>query len=237
MALAEHDLAALGGLFEAGGEVDGHADRVMHQHAADADRAEDDLAGVDADPEAHRAVMAGDGFLDGERGEAGAQGVVLGHRGGAEDGHDAVAATADGAVEALGGADHGLQRGVEQAGGVLGVEAADHGGRAHHVGEHDGDAAKLGLRRVALGACGVRRVHLAPPPAINGPAGAVQKPRRSVVDAGQHHRDKLVRRGHLDGLAMAGDDGEVQRDLPATAALKASARIALLSCGTPRSAR
>ena len=150
--LGDHRGARTRQLLHACGEVGGLAHRgVLHVEVA-ADRADDDLAGVDADPDLHVEALTApdllgvlrDRALHPEGRVAGAHRVVLvGHRR-AEQGHDAVAHhLVDGALEAVDGFHQSLDDRVEQGAGVFRIAVDQQLEGALQVGEEDGDRLAL----------------------------------------------------------------------------------------------
>jgi hypothetical protein len=152
------DGAGHGHLLHAGGEVGGLADGgVVHAQIA-ADRAHHDLARVQADADLERDPgpaldvlgVAPHRLLHPEGGAAGAHGVVLEGKGGAEEGHDAVAHDLiDGSLVVMDGLHHPLEHGIEELARLLGVALGEQLHRALHVGEEDGHL--LALARVGPG--------------------------------------------------------------------------------------
>ncbi len=119
------------------GEMHGRADRVVIHRQIVADRADDDLAGIEPDPDLHRlAAELCRGVEHGARGKAGAHRVILMGEGGAEERHDAVALdAAHRAFVAMHRIDHRLEAGIEALERLLGVELLDQLHRAANVGE------------------------------------------------------------------------------------------------------
>jgi hypothetical protein len=186
--LADAQAAGRRRLLEPGGDVDGEAaDRAVVVDAA----AEQDMAGVDADPhlEAFLAVGARDPFglqpRLGEQVEAGehrALGVVLARGLGAEGGEQAVAGVLQHLAAALHhpGAER-LQRRVHDVEQVLGIDGLAERGRADHVEE--------------------QHRHLAPPRRCAAMAGLLlgeQRRERGIDDRAAEHRSlRLERRDRL----------------------------------------
>jgi hypothetical protein len=158
-------------LLHARRQVGGLADRrVVHAEVA-SDRAHDHFTGIQSDPDAHALAqprllgVLPDRFLHGERGVAGARGVLLERQRRPEEGHDAV--THDlvhRAFLAMNRVHHARQDGVQQLPRLLGITARQQLHRALQVGkEHrdlfalaldgalgDEDPLRQVLRRVAL---------------------------------------------------------------------------------------
>ena len=143
-------------LFHPGREVGGLAHgRVVHAQIA-ADRADDDLARVEADPDLHlhpvraaRVVrVALQRLLHPERGVARAHGVILVGERRAEEGHDPVAHhLVHGALVAVDGLHHAFEHGVEELARLLGIAVGEQLHRALEVGEEHGDLLALALQR------------------------------------------------------------------------------------------
>ena len=128
---------------------------VIHVEVA-ADRAHDDLAGVEADaePERHAARAldllrpAAERLLHAERRVAGARRVVLVRERRAEERHDPVAHDlVDGALVAVHRLHHPLEHAVEQLARLLRVAVGEQLHRALEVGEEDGHLLALALER------------------------------------------------------------------------------------------
>ena len=127
---------------------------VVHAEIA-ADRAHDDIAGVEPDADLHlhalRAAkllrVAPHGVLHPERRVAGAHGVVLVRDRRPEQRHDPVAHDlVDGALVAVDGLHHPLEDGVQKLPRLLGIAIGQQLHRALEVGEEDGDLLALALR-------------------------------------------------------------------------------------------
>ncbi len=125
--------------------------RVVHVKVA-ADRAHDDFAGVEPDPDLDRDPfgaldllrVASDGLLHPERGVAGAHGVVLVRDRGAEERHDPVAHhLVHRALVPVDRLHHALDDGIEQVTGLLGVAVGEELHRPFEVGEQHRDLLAL----------------------------------------------------------------------------------------------
>ena len=123
-----------------------------------ADRAHDDVAGVEAHADLHVDALpppqlvgvAADRALHAQRRVAGAHGVVLVGDGRAEQGHDAVAHhLVDRALVAMDRLHHALEHGIEEGARVLGVAIGQELERALEVGEEHGDLLALAGQRRA----------------------------------------------------------------------------------------
>ena len=162
--LADQDRAGCGGGLEASGDVHGVADDGVLDHPADLARSGNDLAGLDADPQAQREAVRPlqllvepfEGALHRQRRAQGTGRIVLVGDRRAEQDHDGVADQfIDGPLEAdrLGG------ELTEAVGGdvadVLRVKPLGEGGEADEIGEEDGDLTPLlGRRGRSNGNCG-----------------------------------------------------------------------------------
>ena len=157
----DDDGAGVRHLLHARGQVSGLAHRgVIHLQVA-ADRAHDDLAGVEPDANPDRDPLglldqlgvAPDGLLHPERRVTGAHRMVLVGEGRAEQRHDAVAHhLVHGALVAVDRLHHPLQDGVEQPAGFLGIAVAEELHRALEIGEEHGDLLALADHGGARGA-------------------------------------------------------------------------------------
>jgi hypothetical protein len=129
---------------------------VVHVEVA-ADRADDDLAGVEADADVHRHAeramhalrVLADALLHAKRGVARSDRVLFVRDRRAEQRHDAVAHhLVDRALVVVHGFDHPLEHTVEQSARVLGVAVGEQLHRSLEVGEEHGDVLALALERV-----------------------------------------------------------------------------------------
>ena len=147
-------------LLHAPGEVGGLSHRrVVHMQVA-ADRAHDDLAGVDAHPHLdghalstpHLVGVAPHGFLQAQRRVARAHRVVLVGERGAEEGHDAISQhLVHGALVLVNGVHHEREDRVEKGARLLGIPVGEQLGRALEVGEEHGDLLALSFHRGPAG--------------------------------------------------------------------------------------
>ena len=159
--------AGRGHLLHPRGQMRGLADRrVAHAQVA-ADRAHDDLAGVEADADldrdalgpAHLFGVALDGILHAERRVAGAHRVILMGERRPEERHDAVAHDlVDRALVLVNGLHHVLEDGVEDLARLFGIAIRQELHRALEVGEEDGDLLALPLDRAPRGEDFLREV-------------------------------------------------------------------------------
>ena len=144
----EQDRPGVGELFHARGQVRGLSHRgVVHAEVA-ADGAHDDVAGVEADPDAdadalrpsHFLGVALHDFLHPQRGVARPDGVILVGERRAEEGHDPVAHhLVDGALVPVHGRHHELDHRIEDLARVLGIAVGEELHRALQIGEQHGD--------------------------------------------------------------------------------------------------
>jgi hypothetical protein len=147
-------------LLHAGGQMGCLPDRaVVHAEVAP-DGADDDLAGVQPDPDVHREPMraadllgvAPDRALHVEGRVARAHGVILVGQRRAEEGHDPVAHhLVHGALVAVDGFHHVLEDGIEQLARLLGITVGQQLHRALEVGEQHGDLLALALEGTLRG--------------------------------------------------------------------------------------
>ena len=144
---AEIGAAGFGGLFQPGGNMDRGAEEVLARGPL-AMREQCDLAMMDTD--AHAGFRISDMTQDFQRGEAGADRVILAGAGGAEHRQDAVAARTDRAAVTLRRFRHGGDQRIEQIGGCFGIEVCDEFGGAGDVGEHHSDAALFPVGRMRI---------------------------------------------------------------------------------------
>ena len=123
----QEDFARVGHLLHAGSEVRRRTRDVIGLVQAVLDRLDDDLAGVNADPDFQIGIAEpGDGCLHGERGRAGTHCVVFVRPGRSKECHDSVASDlVDHTVIAFDGALHGINDGPHPAHRILGVGAVD----------------------------------------------------------------------------------------------------------------
>ncbi len=143
--------AGQGGLLHARGDVDGVAQSTVLQPQVRADRADDDQAGIDTHAHVQLAgtrrqvgAKLGHAGDDLQRGQHGAAGVVLVGDGRAEEGQQPVAhEPGDGALIAVDGAHHALERAVDDVAPLFGVELLGQGGGAFDVAEEHSDHAAL----------------------------------------------------------------------------------------------
>jgi hypothetical protein len=152
----QQDGTGVGKLLHAGGEVRGLSDgRVIHVEVA-ADGADDDLSGIQADPDLHLDAMgaanllavAADRSLHVERRVAGAHRMVLMGERRPEERHDAVAHhLIHGALVAMDGLHHEREDGIEDLSRLLGVTVGEQLHRPLEVGEEDGHLLALTLQR------------------------------------------------------------------------------------------
>ena len=134
--LADKDLAWLGRLLQSRRHVDGVAG---DEGAALARLADDDLAGVDADPQRERlAEQLAQAPLHRQRPVQRPLGVILERNGGAEHRHHGVAGELlDGPAGGIDFLGHGIVEAVEQRPRSLRILRPAELGRADEVGEHD----------------------------------------------------------------------------------------------------
>ncbi len=132
---------------------------VVHAEIAP-DRAHDHLAGIEADADldldavvpANLGRVAADGLLHGERGVAGADGVILVSQRRAEQRHDAIAHDlVDGALVTVHRLHHAVEDGVQQLARLFRVAVGEQLEGAFHVGEEHRDLLALPLERMARG--------------------------------------------------------------------------------------
>ena len=144
--------SGLGHLLHPGGEMSRLAyGRVVHAQIV-ADRAHDHFSRVEADADMQRDALrapelfgvASELLLHAQRGEAGADGVVLAGERCAEQRHDAVAHDlVDGAVVAVHRLHHPLDDGIEQLARLFRIAVREQLHRALDVGEQNGDLLAL----------------------------------------------------------------------------------------------
>jgi hypothetical protein len=152
--LADRDASGPRGALEAGGDVHG----VANDRVGVADRAGQDLAGVDADAKVEVDAV-GESLVDllhrvlhAEGGPDRTFGIVLMGHGRAEQGHDVVAdVLVDGAAEARHLLAQAPQRALHERLDRLGIHPLGHRRVAGQVGEQHGDAAALLGRRLGSG--------------------------------------------------------------------------------------
>ena len=159
------DRARPGELLHAAGEVRALADRGVVHGEAPADRADDDLPGVEADADARRGApalvqlspVARERLLHAQGGVTGADGVVLERHRRAEQRHDAVAHhLVHRAVVLAHGVHHQGQRRIEDFPGLLGVAPREQLHGVLEVGKEDRDLLALAFERALVGEYVVR---------------------------------------------------------------------------------
>jgi hypothetical protein len=148
----DEDGAGLRHLLHARGQVRRLTDRrIVHVQVA-ADRAHDDLAGVEPDPDLHRDALgaldllgvAADGLLHPEGGVAGADGVILVRDGGAEERYDPVTHhLIHRPLVPVDRLHHALEDGVERAARFFRIAVGQELHGALEVGEQHGDLLAL----------------------------------------------------------------------------------------------
>jgi len=223
----DEDGIGLGEALHAGSEADGVSDRGVVQPEVAADGADNDLAGVDANPHLddgaplapYLLAIARHRVADSQGGVKGAPGGVLVGDGGAEEGHDAVAEhVVDRALVAVDGVHHQRDGGVHQPPRLLEVDSFQQLHRAAEVREQRRHLLALSLQRCAGGQYLAGQVR-------GGKAGrrtVVRPQRRAAAPAepgGDAHRRPARGADALEAsAALLAEGGGFSRGRPATRA-------------------
>ena len=175
------DGAGTGELLHPAREMHRRTDRVVVHAEVVADRAHQDLARMQADPDADldavgaalRRGLGLHGALDRERRVAGAHGMVLVRDRRAEQRHDAVAQDpVDRAFVAMHGVHHDAERRIQDAPRVLRIDVLDQRERAFDVGEQHRDLLALAFQGRARAQDALGQMPGRAGPAIDGPGAA-----------------------------------------------------------------